>query len=156
MSIYTRLLWVCTRTATLLANFVKKINDNSMGLVCSLGYRGECVGSVASLLKGVMVDTKSYYNTPLSQFVCDLVLCWCVLHTPDLTSTDVTGYSYTLDFTTRRGHNMWSLTFPGTWVSPSIRVALSEIFIVGFVMFMEYWFNNSGWLFPSLYSIYCE
>ena len=34
---------ICTRTATLLANFVKNSD-------VTLGYRGECVGSVASLL----------------------------------------------------------------------------------------------------------
>ena len=35
------------------------------------------------------------YST--SQFLCDLILCWCVLHNPDMTQTDMTGY--TLDCT---------------------------------------------------------
>ena len=30
------------------------------------------------------------YNAPLSQFLCDLILCWYVLHTPDMNG-------YTLD-----------------------------------------------------------
>ena len=27
-----------------------------------------------------------HYKAPLSQFLCDLVLCWCVLHTQNVTS----------------------------------------------------------------------
>ena len=38
-----------------------------------------------------------HYNTLLSQFLCDLVLCWCVLHTPDLNPPDMNDY--TLDST---------------------------------------------------------
>ena len=42
-------------------------------------------------------DLLHHYNISLSKFVCDLVLCRCVLHTQNLTSPDMTGY--TLDST---------------------------------------------------------
>ena len=37
-------------------------------------------------------DLLQHYNTPLSQFLCDLVLCCFVLHTLDLASPDMTDY----------------------------------------------------------------
>ena len=46
-----------------------------------------------------MVDTMILYtitfvyNNPLSQFLCDLVLCSCMLKTADLTPPDMTGYT---------------------------------------------------------------
>ena len=36
-------------------------------------------------------DMLQHYNTPLSQFVCDLVLGWCMLHTM-YTRFDLNGY----------------------------------------------------------------
>ena len=80
-----------------------------------------------------------HYNTPLSQFLCDLVLCWCVLHTPDLTPPDITGY--TLESTAGAWHIRWRLLFPGpyshTWVFPSVCVVLSVTFLTGFDMIMD-------------------
>ena len=41
-----------------------------------------------SSFESVIVDTILYCHTPLAQFLCDPVLCWCALHLPDLTSPD--------------------------------------------------------------------
>ena len=38
-------------------------------------------------------DLVQHYNTYISQFLCDLFLCWCVLHIPDLTPPGMTGYT---------------------------------------------------------------
>ena len=43
---------------------------------------------------GLYNDLVKNYNTPLSQILCDLVLCCYVLHTPDLTPPDMIGYTH--------------------------------------------------------------
>ena len=69
-----------------------------------------------------MVDKMIWYNIKILPFhKFDLVLCWCALHTLDLTPPDMTDY--TLD-STASSH----LGF---------RVVLSVTFIPGFVMIME-------------------
>ena len=55
-------------------------------------------------------DLVQHYNTPLYQILCDLVLCWCVLHTPDLTPLDMT--SYTLDSTAGSWSQHVNFTLP--------------------------------------------
>ena len=73
-------------------------------------------------------DLLQQYNTPVSQFLCDLVLSWVfVLHTPDLTSLDMTGYTH--DFT----EGAW----PQQVKFSLVRVVLSLAFITGIVMFMD-------------------
>ena len=47
-------------------------------------------------------DLVQHYNIPLSQFLCDQVLT-LTLHIPDLTPSDMTGYTY--DSTAVRGKN---------------------------------------------------
>ena len=63
-----------------------------------------------------------------------------MLHTPDLTSPDMTGY--TLDYTAGAWSHQISLLFPctysHTWVFPSVRVVLSVTFVHGFVMLVEH------------------
>ena len=66
-----------------------------------------------------MIDAMLYYNIPILPFrsfvcVCDLVLFWCVLRIPVLTSPDMTGYA--LDSTQVQfallGHLFTHLGFP--------------------------------------------
>ena len=86
-----------------------------------------------------MVDTMICYTTPLSHFMCDLVLCWFVLHAPDLTSPYMTGYTF--DTTAGAWPQQVKFTRPRhifTYLDfPSVRVVLSVIFILGFVMIMD-------------------
>ena len=94
-------------------------------------------------------DLLQHYNTPLSQFVCDLILCWCVLHTPDLTPPDMTGY--TLDSVAGAWPQKVKFTLPEhlfilgfSWVC-CLECALSWLWTNGFRL------TDDGRLFPSLY-----
>ena len=84
-------------------------------------------------------DLLQHYNTPLSQSWCDLIFCWCVLHTPDLTSPDMTGY--TVDSTVGAWTHQVKFTLPGHLFThlgfPSVRVVFSVTFIPVFVMIMD-------------------
>ena len=87
-----------------------------------------------------MADTTiylKYYITTLSKILYDLVLCWYVLNTTDLTSPDMT--IYTLDSTGSAWPQQMDFNLPGHLFThlflPSIRVVL--IFIPDFVIFMN-------------------
>ena len=79
--------------------------------------------------------------------LCDLVLCWRVLYTPDLTPPGMTGYA--LDSTTGAWPHQESLLSLGTcshtYVFPSVRVVLSVTFIPGFVVIMDKRYLINGW-----------
>ena len=77
-------------------------------------------------------DYLVHYNT---QFLCDLVLCWCVLHTPDFTPLDMTGY--TLDSTAGAWPEQQKFTLPR-------HTLFSHL---GFPVFVLSWVQH---LFPAL------
>ena len=52
-----------------------------------------------------------HYNTPLTQILCDLVLCLCVLHTLDLTPPAMIGCI--LDSTAVAWRQQVTITLPG-------------------------------------------
>ena len=89
--------------------------------------------------------------------MCDLVLCWCVLHTPDLTPPDMTGY--TLDSTAGAlpHHEKFTLprlgTYSHTWVFPSVLVC--NIYSR---LCHDYGFMTNGWrtVIPFLIPWRCE
>ena len=96
---------------------------------------GVFVSQLVICTRGFVVE--AVINSRLSCFcVCDLVLCWSVLHASDLTSPDMTGYS--LDSTA--GSWPEQVKFPGiflhAWVFPSVRVVLSVTFNPVFVIIM--------------------
>ena len=62
-----------------------------------------------STFNSFMVDTMIYYNTPLSQFLFDLVLCWCVF---DLTRYDCMVLN-TLDSMTGAWSQKMKISLPG-------------------------------------------
>ena len=88
---------------------------------------------------GLNNDLVRHYNTSLSQFLCDLVLCWCVLHTPDLTSPDMTGFTF--DSTADALPQQMKLTLPGHLFThlgfQTVLVVLGVTFIPGVVMIMD-------------------
>ena len=71
--------------------------------------------------------------------MCDIVICWCVLHTPDLASPDMTGY--TVDATAGAWPHQLKFTLPGHILThlgfPSVRVILSVTFIPGVIVIMD-------------------
>ena len=90
--------------------------------------------------KSFTVNTMNYFKINIllpSHVLCDLVLCWCMLHTEDMTGN-------TLVYTT----GMWPqqvwlhVTLPGhpfthfTWVFTNACVVLNVIFPPRFVMLM--------------------
>ena len=85
--------------------------------------------------------------------VCDLVIWWCVLHTPDLTPPDMTGC--TLDSTAGAWPYKVKFTLPRNLLThlgfPSVRVVLNVTFIPVFVMIMDLLYLINGFL--SLYWI---
>ena len=106
----------------------------------------EKIEKILSKCYGRFSGLVQHDNTPLSQFCYDLVLCWCVLHTPDLTPPNMT--CYTLDSTAGVGPLQVNLFFPGTylhtWIFPIARVVLIS-FIPGFVMIIEWWYLINRW-----------
>ena len=51
------------------------------------------------------------YHTPLTQILCELVLCWCVLHinVPDSTTLYMTGFSCTCMAITGEFYSSWHI-----------------------------------------------
>ena len=107
-----------------------------------------------------MVDTMMYYNITIFPFLCELVLCSCLLHTPDLTSHKLSGY--TLDYTAGAWPHEGKFTLLGTyshtWVLPSVRVALSVTFILGLLYLWTYdlILTDGKRLIPSLHIVPCQ
>ena len=100
-------------------------------------------------------DLLQHYNIPFSQFLCDLVLCWCVLRTPDLTSPDMTGY--TLNSTAGAWPHQVKFTLLGHLFThlgfPIVRVVLSIIFVPGFIMIIMILYERmtDGYFLPYTY-----
>ena len=98
---------------------------------------------------------------PFRNFVCDLVLYWCVLHTPDLTSPDMTGYTldsmadvwpHHLSCSPICGRLFTHLGFP-KWPCCLECNIYSRIRHVNGLMIFDKWMTD-GRLFPSSYFIY--
>ena len=87
-----------------------------------------------------MVDTMIWYNITILP-CCSFCVTFCVLHTPDLTPPDMTGY--TLDSMAGAWPQLAGEVYSSwapillTWVFPSVRAVLSITFIPGFVMIMD-------------------
>ena len=82
--------------------------------------------------------------------LCGLVLCWYLLYTQDLTSTEMTGYVL-LNPRQMCGHTRRSLHFPGTfshnWVFTTVRDVLSVTFIPDFMIYVLPYTYYMAWLF---------
>ena len=103
-----------------------------------------------------MVGTMIYYNTPLSQFLCDLVICWCVIYIHRIWPHRI--WLVILLIPRRvRGHSRRGLLFPGiysyTWVFPSVSVVLSVTLFSALSCLWtdDFRLLDDGRLFPSLY-----
>ena len=107
---------------------------------------------LSNVLWSIHYDLVQNYNTPLSQ--CDLVICWCVLHTPDLISSDMTGY--TLDSTASSWPHQVRFTLPGhLFIHLSFPCCLEcniyprVCYDYGLMVFLK--LTDGGRQFPSLY-----
>ena len=88
---------------------------------------------------------------PLSRFLCDLVICWCVF-----TYTGFGSWSYSLLYggcVAKKGEVYSSLAPIRTLGFSRVTVLSSVTFIHGFVMFIDQIFYINGWqrLFRSVY-----